>query len=173
MLLTIERRLDALADSGELERIEEDAKYRYKAYAERPRGVRLPRARETRAYYIDPSITVPYDITDNEGHIIHQAGTTVNPLEFMNLSKQLLFFDGDDPVQVEWALKFAETSPSQQKLILINGPILKLMNRSLMRLHFDQGGRLSQHIGIQAVPAVINQKGLKLYVQEVGLKGPE
>ena len=90
MLQTIEHRLTALEESGELTRVEEDAKARYQAYVERPEGVRLPRAKQNRTYYVDPSLTVPYDIKDHEGRIIHPAGTTVNPFDHMTLSKQLL-----------------------------------------------------------------------------------
>ena len=39
---------------------------------------------------VDDEITVPYDIRDHRGEVIHAAGTTVNPLEHMTLSRRLL-----------------------------------------------------------------------------------
>ena len=169
MLLTIEQRLKSLEESGELARIEEDAKARYRAYVERPKGVHLPRAKKTRTYYVDPSLTVPYDIRDHEGRIIHPAGTTVNPLEYLTLSKQLLFFDGDDPIQAEWARSILGKYPGQIIPILINGPILTLMEEWHIRLYFDQRGQLTQYFGIQAVPAIVGQEGLILRAREISI----
>lgn len=171
MLQTIEHRLTALEESGELTRLEEDAKARYQAYVERPEGVQLPRATKNRTYHVDPSITVPYDIKDHEGRIIHPAGTTVNPLNYITLSKQLLFFDGDDPVQVEWARSMIDGDPLHIKPILTNGPILALMKEWQVRLYFDQKGILIQRFRIQKLPATVDQDGQQLKVVEYGLNG--
>lgn len=173
MLQTIEQRLKALEKSGELTQIEEDAKARYKAYVDRPEGVHLPRAEKSRTYFVDPSITVPYDIKDDKGRIIYPAGTTVNPLDQISLSKQLLFFDGDDPDQVEWARSIVENDPLHVKPILTNGPIMDLMKGWKIRLYFDQRGQLVDQFGIHAVPATIIQVGLQLKVVEYNLSNPE
>lgn len=171
MLQTIEQRLTALEESGELTRLEEDAKARYQAYVERPEGVQLPRATKNRTYYVDPSLTVPYDIKDHEGRIIHPAGTTINPLDYMTLSKQLLFFDGDDPVQVEWARSIIDSDPQRVKPILTNGPVLALIRDWQLHLYFDQKGMLIQRFRIQKLPATVDQAGQQLKVVEYGLNG--
>ena len=170
MLLTIEQRLQALEESGELARIEEDAKARYRAYVERPKGVHLPRAKKNRTYYVDPSLTVRYDIRDHEGRIIYPAGTTVNPLDYITLSKQLLFFDGDDPAQIEWARSVIDSDPLRVKPILTNGPIMALMKEWKLRLYFDQRGKLTERFRIQRVPATVSQeeKRLKVVEQSIG-----
>lgn len=169
MLETIEQRLTALEESGELARIEDDAKARYQAYVERPEGVRLPRATQNRTYYADPSLIVPYDIKDHEGRIIHSAGTTVNPLDYMTLSKQLLFFDGDDPVQVEWARAVIDGDPLHIKPILTNGPVLALMKEWQVRLYLDQRGQLVERFQIQHVPALVASDGSRLKIMELHL----
>ncbi len=173
MLVTIEQRLKALEESGELARIEEDAKARYRAYVERPKGVHLPRAKKDRTYYVDPSLTVPYDIRDHEGRIIHPAGTTVNPLDYITLSKRLLFFDGDDPIQAEWARSVIDSDPLRVKPILTNGPIMGLMKKWKLRLYFDQRGKLAERFRIQRVPAIVSQDGKRLRVVEHNLDNPE
>lgn len=173
MLQTIEQRLEALAESGELARIEDDAKTRYRAYVERPEGVQLPRATKNRTYYVDPSLTVPYDIKDHEGRIIHPAGTTVNPLDYITLSKQLLFFDGDDPGQVEWARSMIDGDPLHIKPILTNGPVLALMKKWQVRLYFDQRGQLVERFHIQRVPALVANDGSRLKVMELRLDAQE
>lgn len=173
MLETIEQRLEAMEKDGDLTRIEEDAKARYQAYAERPQGVHLPRATQNRIYYVDPSLTVPNDIKDHEGRIIRRAGTTVNPLDYVILSKRLLFFDGNDPVQVEWARALIDSDPARIKPILTNGPVLSLMMKWQLRLYLDQRGWLSERFGIHGVPAVIFQDKDRLKVVEYSLNNPE
>lgn len=170
MLETIEQRLQTMEKSGELERIEEEAKARYRAYLERPNGFRLPRAESDRTYYIDPSITVPYDITDHTGRMIHRAGTTVHPLGSISLSTELLFFDGDDPAQVEWARSMTANDALNIKPILVNGPILTLINRWQSPVYFDQHGELSNRFRISAVPAVVSQDGEMLKIMEHKIK---
>lgn len=169
MLQSIEQRLTALEESGELKRLEDDAKARYKAYVERPEGVHLPRAKKNRTYYVDPTLTVPYDIKDHEGRIIHPAGTTVNPLDYTTLSKEMLFFDGDDPVQVEWARSLIERDPVHIKPILTSGPVLALMKEWQVRLYFDQRGQLVERFQIQRVPALVASDGSRLKVMELHL----
>jgi len=158
MLVTIEQRLKSMEESGELAR--------YQAYVEHPKGVHLPRAKKTRIYYVDPSLTVPYDIRDHEGRLFHPAGTTVDPLDYITLSKRLLCFDGDDPAQVEWVRSMFEKNPTKIKPILTNGPILALMKEWQARLHLDQRGQLVERLGIQGIPAVVEQDGKQLRVEE-------
>lgn len=172
MLQIIHKRLEAMANNGELARIEKNAKARYKAYAERPVGVHLPRARKTRVHYVDPTLTVPYDIEDGQGRVVIPAGTTINPLDYITLSEQLVFFDGDDPAQVVWAHDRLTRDLSHIKPILVDGPIIALMKRWTTRLYFDQRGRLIKRFGIRSVPAVVSQAGRRLKVQEITLKDP-
>jgi len=172
MLLTIEQRLETLEANGELDRIEAAARPRYQGYVERPQGVHLPRAEQNRTYFVDPSLTVPYDIKEHEGRLIYPAGTTVNPLDYIRLSKQLLFFDGDDPVQVKWARAKIDGDPQHIKPILTNGPVLEIMKAWQLRLYFDQRGRLVEQFGLQALPATVNQEGLRLKVVEHSLNDP-
>lgn len=173
MLQTIRKRLQTMSKDGELARIEKNAKARYKAYAQRPVGVHLPRATKTRVHYIDPTLTVPYDIKNDQGQILVPAGTGINPLDYITLSKQLVLFDGDDPAQVAWAHALVTKYPSNTKPILTTGPVISLMKHWRMRLYFDQHGHLVARFGVRALPAVVTQDGLRLKVKEIRLKGHE
>lgn len=167
--VTMEQRLEALKENGELARIEDNAKARFRAYANRPTGIALPRATRDRIYYIDPSITVPYDVKDNQGRIIYPAGTTVNPLEHMNLKKKLVIFDGDDAIQVNWARSMIDTSPAQVKPVLIKGPVVDLMKQWKVPIYFDQRGRLVDHFDIKSLPATVSQDGKRIKIMERNL----
>ena len=101
----------------------------------------------------------------SSGCAIHARGTQVNPLDSVPLRAELLFFDGDDPDQLAWALR---QSPNA-KLILVRGAPLKLMKARQRRFYFDQGGKLSTHFAIRAVPARVRQQGRLLEVSEIVL----
>lgn len=169
MLQTIHKRLETMAKDGELARIERNAKARYKAYAERPVGVHLPRATKTRVHYVDPTLTVPYDVKDDQGRVLVPAGTRINPLDYITLPTRLMFFDGDDPLQVSWAHATLKKYPSRTKPILTSGPVISLMRRWRMRLYFDQRGQLAGQFKIRSVPAVVSQDGKRLKVREFSL----
>src|SRR3546814_6219095 len=81
------------------------------------------------------------------------------------LRSDLLFFDGDDPDQLAWALG---VSPGA-KLILTKGAPLELMKARQRRFYFDQDGKLIAHFGIRALPARVRQNGRVLEVSEVAL----
>jgi len=166
MLTTIEQRLHEMQKSGELERIERDTKARYRAYVERPEGIKLPRTTHTKTHYIDPTLTVPYDIKDHNGRILYPAGTSVNPLDYLPLSKKLVFFDGDDPGQVKWAKSLFENDPAHIKPILTNGPVLDIMKQWKTRLYYDQRGQLVKRLDIESLPAAVSQDGKRLEVME-------
>lgn len=152
------------------ERINELKKEQHKAarqYAERPAGTSLPRTQEPATRWFDPSMTVPYDLRDHEGRLIHAAGTTINPLDWRPLTRQLLFIDGDDSQQVTWAEAMGAKDIGRAMVILVSGPPLELGRRWQRQVFFDQKGILIEKFGIQQVPASVRQDGKQLRIDEV------
>lgn len=171
LLETIHARLQALEAQGELARLEATARERMRAYAERPEGVRLPRAARERVRYFDPTLVVPGDIRDHRGHLIHAAGATVNPLDHMTLSKELVFFDADDEDQAEWVrARIEATGAARIRAIATHGAVLERMREWGVRVYFDQRGRLAEHFGITALPTRIRQAGRLLELTEVAVE---
>ena len=125
----------------------------------------LVRASAARRWSFDPTITLETDIRGPKGELIHARGTRVNPLDSVPLRAELLFFDGDDPEQLAWALSQSRAA----KLILTKGAPLELMKARQRRFYFDQGGKLIRHLGIGAVPARVRQQGRALEVSEIVL----
>lgn len=166
LLQQIHARLLAMEQSGETARLNEELKRRTVARVERPEPVAgLVRAEAARQWLFDPTITLETDIRGAKGELIHARGTRVNPLDSVGLRADLLFFDGDDPDQLAWALR---QSPGA-KLILVRGAPLQLMKARQRRFYFDQGGKLSTHFLIRAVPARVRQQGRLLEVSEIVL----
>ncbi len=168
LLETIRARLMTLEKTGETRRLNEELKQRTIAKVNRPPPVEgLTRAAAARSWLFDPTITLGEDITDDKGRLIMAAGTRVNPLDSAVLRASLIFFDGDDPVQLDWALGQAKHAPT--KLILAKGAPLELMRRKQARFYFDQGGTLIRHFGITALPARVEQQARVLKVSEIPL----
>lgn len=163
LLEQIHTRLTAMEKSGQTQRLNEELKRRTAVRVNRPEPVAgLVRASAARRWSFDPTITLETDIRGAKGELIHARGTRVNPLDSVPLRSELLFFDGDDPDQLAWALK---ASPGA-KLILTKGAPLELMKARQRRFYFDQGGKLTGHFGIRHTPALVEQRGEILMVTE-------
>lgn len=166
LLEQIRTRLAQMEKSGETARLNQELKRRTIARVNRPDPVAgLIRASNTRSWPFDPTITLAADIRGVKGELIHAAGTRVNPLDSVKLRADLVFLDGDDPAQIQWALRQAANA----KLILVKGAPLELMKAQQRRFFFDQGGKLTEKFGIKAIPARVRQNGRMLEVSEIAL----
>jgi conjugal transfer pilus assembly protein TraW len=165
LLESIQQKLTALEKQGILQQHQLAIQKKTKERLERPVPVAgVTKTRVPRVFIYDPSIHVPYDLKDNHGNIFVKANSKVNPLDYRTLNKVLLFIDGDDAAQVNWALK--QTSKNNQ-IILVKGAPFDLMEKHFVRFYFDQGGNLVKKFGLQQVPARISQYHKTLKVEEL------
>ena len=165
LLAQIHARLVHLEATGETAKLNEELKRRTIARVNRPTpiaGIALASTLRRRSF--DPTITVDADIKDDKGRTIIGRGTRVNPLDTVPLRAPLVFLDGDDSRQVEWAIARYGRIPA--KFILVAGAPLELMKARQRRFYFDQGGKLTEHFAIRAVPAVVEQQGRQLLITE-------
>ena len=168
LLAFIEGRLRAKEASGELAAIRREATDAARDSVEHPKPVAsVGKAARTRTYYFDPSVVVPSAITDDTGKVLIAAGTTVNPLDMVSLSKPLYFFDARDPRQVREARAVIDAHRGQVKLILTGGSYMDLMRRWKLRVYYDQQGALVSQLGIRVVPALVSQEGRRLRIDEL------
>jgi len=150
----------------DLNALQEETKERVRSSVERPKAVPdITNAEEDKSWYYDPTYILKEDLKDHEGRIIHKKGYTVNPLEKMGLSSDLIFIDGDEELQVQYALK--ESLKKRVKVILIKGAPLELQKKHKIWIYFDQFGFLTTKLGIRHVPAIVSQEGLRLKIQEI------
>ena len=164
LLAEIETRLLEMQRSGELARFEDEARERARRRIEEPDPVPgiVPATRE-RIRPFDPAIVVERDIRAPDGVLIAAAGTAVNPLERMPLTRDLLFVDGRRAAEVAWAL--AHDRPA--KIVLLAGRPLELMREHARPFFFDQGGRLAARFGLRFTPSLVEQAGSRLRITEV------
>ncbi|MDD5394862.1 MAG: type-F conjugative transfer system protein TraW [Thiothrix sp.] len=161
------QRLQQAQASGELAKIEGDARQKWQSYTQQPPGKHFPRAPKARTRTLDMTLTLDHDLSDQDGNVFAPAGTTINPLAMMQLSKDILLFDATDAAQAAWAKQYITTSTKPVKPILTDGKVLELMQDWKTQLWFDQGGYLAQRFRVEYVPVVLHQRGEMLEMQEV------
>ena len=167
LLEQIESRLLEMERSGELARLEQEARANARRKLEEPDPVPgiAPAMRE-RTRWFDPAITVARDIRTPDGTLIAAAGTRVNPLERTTLARDLLFVDGRREAEIAWALSHDRPA----KIVLLAGRPLELMRRYLRPFFFDSGGRLAARFGIGFTPSLVEQAGTRLRITEIALE---
>ncbi|MDP4154225.1 MAG: type-F conjugative transfer system protein TraW [Bacillota bacterium] len=167
----IQQKLKTMEDRGELKQRNLELQKHARASVERPKSVKgISRALKTRVFTYDPTYEVKDDLYDHQGRIFAKKGSKINPLETINLSQNLLFFDGDDSEQWVWVkeqLAAKEKKNESLKLILVRGAPLELAEELGIPVYFDQNGVLTKKIGVQYVPAVVSQDNLHLRIEEV------
>lgn len=168
MLQEIYRVLREKEKSGEMARLQQEAVERVKKSIENPRPVPgLSKVEKARHFYWDPTIRVPETVRDPEGNVIAEAGTTVNPLDHVSMSRYLLFFDGRDPAQVNKAKALIAHYNGLVKPILTAGQPMELSRQWKTIVYYDQGGALVRRLGIERVPSLVSQEGKKLRIDEL------
>ncbi len=161
-------RLREADTSGALAKLQRDARSDAKREVGHPAAVtRVTRTTRPRSFYYDPTIVVPYAITDAEGRVIVSPGTQVNPLDTVSLSKHLLFFDARDAGQIKRARQFLDRYHGKVKLILTGGSYLDLAHKWKLPVYYDQQGTLTEKLRIGHVPAIVSQEGKRLRIDEI------
>ena len=164
LLEEIEARLVGMQRSGDLARMEDEARSRARRKLEEPEPVPgIAPATERRSRLFDPAIAVARDIRTPDGALIAAAGARVNPLERLPLTRDLIFLDGRRAAEIAWAL--AHERPA--KIVLLAGRPLDLMRRHRRPFFFDTGGRLAARFAIAMTPTLVEQVGVRLRITEI------
>ena len=168
LLALIQSKLRELTANGGLERLQRESQARIRRQIEDPAPVAgITRTATARTFHFDPSIEVPYPISDADGRLIVAPGTRMNPLDVVSLSRPLFFFDARHADQVERARRELADQRGQVKLILTGGSYLELMRRWKQTVYYDQQGLLTTRLGIRQVPARVTQDGHRLRIDEL------
>lgn len=171
MLEIVAQKLSAMQHSGAIAYHQKQLVDKAKNLLQTPAPVlALKETVNPRMFSWDPSISFPYDIKNHQGQFIYQKGTRLNPLDTVAFKGQWLFFNGEDERQKAWAQSLYKTG---DKLILVRGSPMQLMEAWQLPVYFDQQGVLTRKIGIQQIPARVYQAGSVLRVEEIRLEAKE
>lgn len=170
MLEWIEKRVAAKVASGEVQRYQQQQAEKIERKLTNPEPLQsVSKAVKARTLYYDPTFVVNENVTDERGQILVAAGTTINPLERVGLSRPLIFFDARDQAQVAFAKRFLDKRAGLAKPILVGGSYFDLMKLWQTPVYFDQQSALIRRFGIKHVPAIVVQEGKRLRIDEVVL----
>lgn len=161
-------RLNQYQKEGRLEQLQQQFVKQVQKQIERPVGSNVTPAIKNNSWLFDPSLQLQKDITNEKGQMIAAAGTVVNPLAYVHLSKELVFINGD----IDKELYFAKIKINQKpntKIILVSGNIKEVNKKLNLPVYFDQGARLIGRFGVQHTPAVVMQDGNNLRISEIAL----
>ncbi len=165
LLDEILEKLEEAKVNGKLAELNEKFKLKVKEKISNPTPVKhIKKADVTKTWTYDATYNQDKDIKDSSGKVIVKAGTKVNPLEQVSWGDPLIFIDGLDPKQIEWALE------KKGKIVLINGSPIELSKKYSRVIYFDQAGILTKHFNIKFVPAVVEQDDKLLRVTEVNIE---
>jgi conjugal transfer pilus assembly protein TraW len=154
----------------DIAKLQEEQQQIVRTSVERPKEVAgIIDAKENREYFYDPTFILEEDIFDHVGRLIQKSGTRINPLEKISLRHDLIFINGDNLKQVEFALSYFKTKDAKATIILIKGSPIKLQKEHKIWIYFDQQGLLTGKFGITQVPAIVTQDQLQLKIREVVL----
>lgn len=187
MLLWIEQRLKHLEKTGELADMKNEFQERVKDSVERPPSLHLPTTLSPKVFYVDPSLTIPQDISDPKtGQVFIKAGTKVNPFDSatwgdnqrspkFEYSHVLVFFDADDMQQITWARDLIETKAIKKpiKWILTGGSPNQMALNLDTRIFFDQKGMMTDQLKIRYVPSLVEQNNVNWQVTEFDVSNLE
>lgn len=164
----IQARLQDKARSGELQRLQQQARARAVATIVAPPPLPgIAPSDRARTFYVDPSVTLDHPVRDHQGRLLFAAGTRSNPLHVVSLSRRLLFFDARDAQQVARARTLIDAHPGRVKPILTAGSYLDLMRAWRIPVYYDQHGVLTRRLRITRVPALVSQEGVRLRIDEL------
>lgn len=164
----IQKKLAAMEKSGELEKLENEAKSRIEKQILEPAPVLgISIVEKSNSRYFDPTYILNEDIFDHEGNRIAAKGTRVNPLEVMPVHKKLFFFDGRSTEQVAMAEKFAMQYGNDFTPILTAGDWAEISNKLKQAVYFDQQGKMTTRLTVTAVPSLVYQEGSKMRIEEI------
>lgn len=127
-LIEIQEKLQEAQKNGKLAKFQDDIKKQMIGAVNSPKPVEgITKATFLREWFFDPSVSRSDDLRDQNGQIFYRAGTKVNPLDYVTMTKTLIFIDGDDEGQVKWALAQNKIKKSRTKIILVKGRVIDLM----------------------------------------------
>lgn len=163
ILVVIRRQLEKI----DINKINKEHQEKVRAYAHNPKAACSTRlTQQHREFYYDPVYVVKEDIKDHEGRLLHKAGRSVNPLDYLALREALIFIDGDDQRQINSAIDFRRRQNNKCKIVLVKGSPSRLQSKYKVIIYFDQGGVLVKKLGITQTPAAVIQEGKLLKITE-------
>ena len=135
-------------------------------------SITIEPAKKDDIYYPDPTYVLDKDIKDANGKIIYPKGFTFNPLHYISLHSQYVFFDYTRKEQVAWIKKNKFDRDITKKLILVNGNVFQARKELGVNI-FYASDNLLRRFEIQYSPSLVAQVGDRVEVKTFKLTKKE
>ena len=139
----------------------------------------LPNAQENLQRTVDLTITAPHDLVAPNGKLIIQAGQTVNPLDKMAFGLCLIVFDATQKAQVDTVQQWSCRDKKARVMYLATQlprqdgwEGLKALEQVLKAPVYLLTPDVRQRFQLQKIPALVEQSGNKIQVQERKVPSP-
>jgi conjugal transfer pilus assembly protein TraW len=164
--------------SGELNKFWNDYRAKVIESIKHPAPLGIPSDTRLRTELRDLRFVVPQDYRDQTGKVVVRRGTVIEPLKIQPLTTGLIFIDGRDESQIQYALAVGRRE--RLKIVLTAGSPYDLRVRfqnvvwngaPTVPFYFDQRkmiiNQLQRLYGIQirSVPAKLTQQGTQLQIE--------
>lgn len=167
MIEWIKSKAAAMVKSGEWQKIQNKAISDAREQINHPKPINgISDAATTRSWFYTPIVTLKDNLTDGKGRIVAKAGQ-YNALRYKPFDTQLIFINGNNQKQVDWALAKNAESGTKTKIVLTQGSFLDLDKKYRVWFYYDQNGKYTQKLNIKHVPAIVTQAGDQLKITEV------
>ena len=167
MIEWIKNKATTMMQNGQWDNIKNQAISNVKNQINHPNPVdNISDATETKSWYYTPMIEVKQNLTDGKNHVVAKKGK-YNALKYKPFDIQLLFINGNNKKQVEWAVTKNKNDSTKTKIILTQGSFINLDKKYKVWFFYDQQGKYTQKLNITHVPAIVIQEGEELKVTEI------
>lgn len=104
----------AYAEKEDLIKAQVEAMRDLKGYSPEIKPVKLQKAKDKKSYLVNTTYTLGNDISDQDGNVVYPAGTVYNVLDYppFPMKKKYVFFDGANPLEIEYVLSRYANDPS-------------------------------------------------------------
>ncbi len=167
MIDWIKAKATAMVKNGQWQEIQNKAIAKAKEQINHPTPVAgISDAQVTKTWYYKPMVNLKENLTDGRGHVIAKAGN-YNALRYKPFDVQMLFINGNNLKQVNWAIAKNAESGIRTKIILTQGSFLDLDKKHKVWFYYDQNGKYTEKLNIKHVPAIVSQDGDQLRIMEI------
>ncbi len=143
-------------------------------------GFDLPTANRDSTAYTVPTFTVPHDINspgqDGKSQVaIAKGGQVINLLDHVRLQVPVIVFDASDARQVAMVKRWLARPEMKEADLFVIGssqpasdsktPVSVELGNAFKRPVFPWLAKLSERMGVEAVPAIVEQEGGRLRVR--------
>ena len=166
----IKSRATTMVKNGEWQKLQTQAIKNTREKINNPAPVLgITDAQITRTWFFTPMVQLKENLTDTQGHVIAKAGN-YNALRYKPFDTKLIFINGNNLKQVDWALSKNAESEVRVKIVLTQGSFIDLDKKHKLWFYYDQNGKYTQKLNITHVPAIVEQSEDRLKITEIANK---